>query len=375
MKKHIICLGLLLWVGQGMTATFCAKTTTQIQDALIAASNNGEDDEIRIEIGDYLTPNNNQFNFSNGESFDLSISGGWLSVGNLDCVVQRTYPLLTTLDGNNSSRVLIYGSGGFESNLTVSNLSIINGFTTVDGLNGGLGIYINNTLTQTGEVLVDQVYFAGNESPRGSALRMGGGYLLTVRNSVFENNTANGEGSVRVDLTANSFGLYFINNTLLNNQTNLSNSQIFNTSGLFLSLDENAQNAPQALVANNLFWDNENSDLYVGGNGGVSYLYNNNYERGGGSLTDVANNMSLPPMLSSTPLDFTPSPDSPLIDSGYGPFPEIVPLPFEQSLDPGVEDFDDGAPLGEPLGRIINLGIDIGAVEAPEKPIFKNGFE
>ncbi len=373
MKKLLMMVLLVLFFAHTQAAVFCVKSATQLQTALNDASSNGQDDEIRIQVGDYITPNS-QFMFINDEGFDLAITGGWFSIGNIDCVVQRTYPLLTTLDGNNSTPVMWFSSDGYAINVTVSNLSVINGFTTLSGLNSGLGLYITNT--QDSNILVDQVYFAGNQSPAGSALRMGGGHLLTVRNSVFQDNITNsGFGTLSVNMLADAKGFYFINNTLLDNQTDSTWNGNNNTAGLSMSLSENAQNIPQALIANNLFWGNENSDFFVSAVGGMTYLYNNNYENGGGTFADQANNMSLPPQLSAAALDFTPAPDSPLIDSGYGPFVPIITLPFEQNWHPGDEDFDDGAPLGQNLGRVIGSGLDIGAVEAPDYPIFKDGFE
>jgi len=373
MKKLTLLL-LILSYDPLLAATFCAKTSAQFQAALNQANANGENDEIRIQIGDHSTPGENQFNFLNSESQDLVISGGWISIGNIDCAVQSGYPQLTRLDGDGSSPVLWYVSDGFDGNLTVSNLSIVNGFTTLAGLNSGLGLYISNT--QSSSALIDRVYFADNQSPAGSAFRLAGGDLLTIRNSVFANNIADdGFGTLSINMLENAEGLYFINNTLVDNQTNSTWTGTNNTAGLSLSMAESMQNIPQTLIANNLFWGNENSDLFVSGAGGMAYLYHNNYELVGGTFADQANNLSLPPLLSTDPLNFTPTAQSPLIDTGYGPFVPIVTLPFEQNWYVGEADFDDGSPFAQANGRLIGLGLDIGAVEAPETPIFKTGFE
>jgi len=159
----------------------------------------------------------------------------------------------------------------------------------------------------------------------------------------------------------------------INNFTNAASTATSNTSGLSVNLNQSQQNIPQSLIANNVFWANENSDFYVTFSGGLNYLYNNNYEFGSGFFEDEANNMSVQPQLSPFLLNFTPEPGSPLIDRGLQmpDIPAIVPLTFLEEWDHGAEDFDRGI-----FFRVVNNRVDIGAVESPpEVPIFEDGFE
>ena len=383
--KHLIFTLVLLGMSTlTLGATFCVGDAAALQNALNVAENNGEDDSIRIKSGDYLTPNGQPFRFDNNEAHDLSISGGWSDFGQLSCFNQiGGDPYETTLDGNNATPVLWLTNNGHDGvDISVSDLSIINGDWDQPSGNGGL--WINHySQANTGSVLVDRMYFAGNDSGGGSALRIAGDHQFVVRNSVFSNNTTTGSGVVNLNTTVEAKGVHFINNTLMNNQTTSSSTTINNTSGLYVVLNEFEQDIPQALVANNLFWDNQVSDFYLGANGvlgagGLTFLYNNNFEGGyADGIADQANNSSLPPMLSQFILDFTPQFMSPLIDRGLVSLPNTVPPGFAHDWDPGTQDFDDvSGALTQSFGRVVNNRLDIGALEAgPETPIFKDGFE
>jgi hypothetical protein len=373
MKLIATCLLLIIIIGQNQAATFCINDANEFETALDQARQNNQDDHIKIRSGDYMTINNERFIYFNSEDFDLKISGGWVNFNQIDCFQQLGKPWDTTLDGNDLSEVLYIQNNDNSANITVENLTISSGFSDSVGNPGGLKIY--SDVDYSGKILLDQILFIGNEGPNGvgSALYVLNGHEITVRNSVFIFNTSNnGFGAAMFSLAANQRGVYFINNTLIYNDTNSEDTSVFNASGLYMILNDENGITPSALIANNLFWDNENSDFAVSFSGGKTYVYNNNYERGSGLIEDQAYNLSLPPQLAPAILDFTPQITSPLIDKGKR-MPEIIPIPtpFLLGWNHGNEDFDQGI-----FGRVINGRVDIGAVEAPpEPPIFKNGFE
>jgi len=230
----------------------------------------------------------------------------------------------------------------------------------------------------TGEVLIDRVYFADNFGFAGSAVNIFSGHDLgkfTIRNSVFVSNTTTaGAGVFLVNFSSSSVNteFYFINNTMMMNMSESTDTNA--VSGLRMNLTF-APN-PQVLLANNVFWLNENSDFDINASqNGLTYIYNNNYQQGQGQFEDEADNFAGDPMLA---MDYTPLPGSPLIDQGASPGELPISTPFLQGWDFGTSAFtDEGNPIvlfADP--RVVNGQVDIGAAEAPpEVPIFANGFE
>jgi len=352
---------------------YCVTTSQQLADALDDAKDNGQDDHIRIRSGDYLTLNNERFMFLNQENHDLIISGGWTPFNQINCFLQLADPLDTTLDGNDNNAVLyIQGTSQFTSDITINNLTITNGYSDASGVGAGL-MFNNNPSGFAGQVLIDRVLFLGNEGLHGAGLYYLGKGAVTVRNSVFMfNNTDIGSGAANFSMSADADGLLFVNNTLIMNTSDSASTSATNVGGLALNLNWDNGDTPDALLANNLFWDQNAYDFYITFSGGNTMLYNNNYENGGGLIADSANNLSLPPNLEPQLLNFTPAPGSPLNGKGLAmddPLP--MPTAFLQSWDHGSLDFDAGFTQRVAFGRV-----DIGAVEAPwEGPIFADDFE
>ncbi|MFC3192822.1 hypothetical protein ACFODZ_01085 [Marinicella sediminis] len=373
MKYLFITVTLILTSLSSFAATFCVSSSAELANALETAEDNGEDDHIRIQPGDYLTINNERFAFLNQEDHDLTISGGWTPFNQINCFFQLGTPLDTTIDGNDNSPVLYLQNNSVSSaKFTVSNMTIANGFSDNTAISGGLMFYTHNS-QYSGEILIDRVLFLGNEGNNGAALYQVGRGKVVIRNSVFMfNTTQNGNGSAYFSMDAEAAGLHFINNTLVFNNSGSASTAVTNVSGLLLNLNWDNGDTPDALIANNLFWDQNTRDFYVTFSGGNTMLYNNNYENGSGFFADTANNLSLPPGLEPQLLNFTPAPGSPLNGKGLA-MDDPLPLPtaFLESWDHGIEDFDGGFTTRVAFGRV-----DIGAVEAPwEGPIFADGFD
>jgi hypothetical protein len=371
MIKTITSLLLCTVIINTQAAVHCVSTSQEFKNALQTAGSNQEDDVIRLKNGDYFTINNTQFLYSYTENNALEISGGWFDFNQLECFSQTLNPMNTTLDANDQSIVLMftYNNDYPGVSFKISNLSILNGYHSQ---NVGSGIQMALPNNHNGDVIIDRVYFAGNDSDINGALTITWPKTVTIKNSVFQfNKSGEGDGVVQINLRAGNNGLYFINNTMLYNSHDVQIPDASTTTGLKVNIHSmDVDGFPKAFIANNLFWYNENTDIYLP-TIGTSYFFNNNFQTLQGHPDNAGDNMSQTPMLAPQILDFTPVTGSPLIDAGK-PAPVLItdpPYPFEESWGYGSQDFDG-------FSRVINNRVDIGAVEAPpEIPIFKDGFE
>ena len=367
-NARIIILGLLL-SGHSLAATFCVESVSELSDALSTASTNGQDDQIRIKSGDYVVGSSNDLRYYINEDHDLSISGGWSDLNQFNCIVQSTSPLSTTLDGDDQFLLLRLvdhsSSPDISAHFTISNLTFANAAVDSVYFAPALTIYWPD-LVHSGTVMIDRVFFFGNEGANTSAVKIHHGDRVTIRNSVFAyNHSDSGQGAVNINMHDTNTGVYFVNNTVLNNNHGSANPGPLTSAGLFVT------NVNNAFITNNLLWDNDGTDLSLMISGPNYYLYNNNIGASAGAAADhESGNLSAPPMLAPQILNFTPQPGSPLINLGRT-MPEIVPFPtpFHFGWDHGTSDFDG-------FSRVFGGRVDIGAVEAPpEVPIFEHGFE
>jgi hypothetical protein len=349
--------------------------------ALDTVESNGEDNVIRMTQGNYLTNGVTPFTYQAEDNQSLTLSGGWYNFSPIPnpCFSQAINPLDTVLDGNNLTNVMHLSNQPNKPNtdITIENLTISNGFsgTFSQVFSGSLsapGLTAYFHPGHLGSLHINQVMFIGNNTQTASisALYNHNSYFTNITNSVFvDNESKDGYGSVYIYQTHDAIGTYFVNNTLINNIDNQTAANPYTSTGLFIFQEGDSNGAPQGLIANNLFWDNEHNDITAMGEG-TYYLYNNNYQEREGVFADDVDNMSSAPLLGPQILDFTPQPGSPLINKGK---PEPVPLRgfnfFLQGWSYGNSDFDGG-------DRVVNNRVDIGAVEAlPEVPIFEDGFE
>lgn len=373
-KILMLCL-LFVFSMPLQAATFCVGTSSELTDALETAESNGEDNTIKIKVGDYLAAPTvgTQFRYLAESNQNLTLSGGWSDFNQIGCLVQNDNPMDTVLDGGGVNRVLSisHQQSSPDVNVKIENLTISNGHSS--GLSTpGMVLYFHPG--HQGTVELDRLFFISNQTDTAaiSALRIHDSYFTSISNSVFMyNHSKDGFGSVYMQQPQTAEGYYFVNNTLINNTNGQTAPNLYTSSGLMTHQTGGSTNTPQGLIANNLFWDNDHKDISATG-GGIYYLYNNNYQSREGVFVDDVDNMSEAPLLAPQILNFTPQPGSPLIDRGKR---EPMPLRgfnfFLQGWTYGSRDFDGGL-----LGRVINNQVDIGAVEAPpEVPIFKDGFE
>ena len=248
-----------------------------------------------------------------------------------------------------------------HANLELSNLFFFRG-NGPGGIGGALSI--NYPTGTQGDVLIENNAFLANAGNASTALYINIAKTATVRNNTFVSNHATTSGDI-IRINSGAYGIYFTNNTVLTNTHDNPSAQ----TAVYLQFT-----APsQAFVVNNVFWDNQDSDIAFFTSQGYSYFKNNNYQsirNGTASINEFSGNFSLDPQFEPSILFNVPSITSPLINAGIKN-PSIVGIP---------PDFDETWFIGDTdileENRILDGRIDIGAYEAVRgNNIFKNSFE
>jgi len=96
-----------------------------------------------------------------------------------------------TISGNGASRIFNFNAGGGNPTITVSGLTLANGFTTA---NGG-AILANNDPLVFSDLIFDSNQASGG-SANGGAIHVGSTSTVTLTNCTFTNNTAGNNGGV-----------------------------------------------------------------------------------------------------------------------------------------------------------------------------------
>lgn len=362
--KNLSLIILFLFSQMSLSATFCVSTSNELQNALTTAQGNGSSDYIYIKEGSYNVPNTG-FRYWSNENYDLEISGGWSSFFDNPCGLQSNDPYNTTLDGGGSNDgenlpiLYIFGFTGITTaDVTIKNILFINGYS---GISGGISITMNFS-EYSGHVKIENNAFIGNESPNyNSAVHAEGG-KITFKNNLVAGNHVNISNSVLLE-SFNATGIYVTNNTIIGNTSNSVSG--FSLGGLSLKVTGTSQ----ALIANNIFYNNDIRDLELEGDG-YKYSYNNNIV---GFQTGTADeeymNFSSVPVFESGILNYTPALSSDLINSGFQPIFLLPPVPFVYNWSLSSTDLAGNI-------RVQDNTVDVGAYEATaETPIFANGFE
>lgn len=172
MKKALILsiiFSISIFYTHLQAATFNVSTTQELRQALSAAAVNVQSDTIVLAAGTYATTDDGggTFNFTADESYDLTIQG--------------SSPDNVVLSGDNTDRVLKFDVNNSVQRIYLTNISIINGKSSVDG--GGIFSY---------EALhIENCIISGN-----TADGNGGGFFnldvsdITITNSIISGNTA-----------------------------------------------------------------------------------------------------------------------------------------------------------------------------------------
>jgi len=174
----------LLRPSVSLAGTFTVSSSAQLQAALRAAQNNGQDDTINIAPGAFNT-GIAEFSYiaAAGENFALTLTGAGAGV--------------TVLNGRGVTPVLkistlLVGSDG-QAKITISNLTIQNGKNTA-GEGGGLDLSTNG-----GSIVIENCRFLTNGSDGPAGTVRGGGALvqsaagdITMSNNSFTSNFVDG---------------------------------------------------------------------------------------------------------------------------------------------------------------------------------------
>ena len=331
------------WIGlvvssTGLAATFCVSTTSELQDALTSAADNGENDVILLEPGLYTV--GAPLTYQTYEDFDLSVSGGWEG-----CVSHHNDPRYTVIDGQSAHALMkLTAATGTSGNVSVGWITFQNGV----GEGGTNAVALTPYAGWEGTLLVENNVFRNLEG------RMDSGYTaiqldsdlgrLEVRNNLFVNN-ATESGISPLHLIANSTDFSYVgrftNNTVTANQSG--SYAVTATGGGIWS------------VANNVFWDNEGDDLALG-----TYVFLSNNDIGSFCCNpvDESGDISVDPgFVDPVGGNYRPGGSSPLAEAGRNDAPG------------GIGTFDLGGGL-----RMIGGTVDIGAYERQDA-LFGDGFD
>jgi hypothetical protein len=347
-RDGFLLLGLSLAACTGDAAEFCVDTGAELRQALMTASSNGEADVIKIEAGVYEGISAVAFAYSSSQNFGVSVAGGYLS----GCAVQLLQPGFTALSGSDARQVFsMHGASGSSGALSISNLTIRDGFTSQPG--AGLTIGGGGFL---GNVSVSRVVFSRNVSTSvGGGMTLYSEGLVNVVNNLFLLNRCS-QVNCAFSATVNAASpveprAWFGNNTIVGNAC-VSGSGCSAT-GARLG------GSASAVFYNNVFAANTLGDLALQNFGGSgTELYNNNLvSLSGTPPVAMEGNLAYanPQFVDLLDDDLRPAFDSPLRNAGTSTFALL---------------HDDLA--GE--ARVNEFVVDIGAYENHEQ-LFADGFE
>ena len=330
-------------------ASFCVGDTTELRAALQTAASNGEDDLVRIKIGTYrATSGASVASFSTTQDNALTIRGGYIELGMIDCVTSLNDPTLTIIDGEDvRSGLRLLGMSGSSPDLTVQNLSVTRG----NAAEVGGGLEVSGSAGFSGDVLIDRVHLRDNTALIGGALAGGTAGTFTVRNNVIRGNVGiNSTGGISLTVNhtdANDYRVWVGGNTFVVNACD---------SGPSCTAALRVGGSARAAVFNNAFVLSEGVDVAVSGPGPL-YLLNNNLLNWSGAPTVQSGSLAFadPGFVDLLGGDFRLADTSPLREAGTGAF-DLGPLDFR----------------GRP--RLNDAQYDIGAFEN-DRLVFRSGFE
>jgi hypothetical protein len=280
--------------------SYCVSTPSEFQAALddVAddGTNNGADAIIGVVAGMYAV--SSTLTYTNlAMTGTLDIEGGY----DAGCATRTGDALLTVLDGGGTKRVMFIENANADT--SVSGLTFQNGSKT--GAPAG-GLYINGAARDVAATTIVNNVFRNNQSDSYAgalaATTNGDGKVILVRGNVFYgNNAASAVGAVL--LIANGGQAQVYGNTVARNTIDNSN-----TGGLDCRGDGNCE------LANNILWDNDNSDLNLTSST-ASLDFNDIGTRTGGTVPteDVGNLAVDPRFVDADNGDFHLAGDSPLL--------------------------------------------------------------
>lgn len=355
-RRFVTTLLATLPLGVTHAAIFCPANETELRQALATAATNNEDDDIRLRPGTFYT-GGLKFSFNSAQDNSLSISGGWSDTLTLWCSQQSPSAAATILDGQSLTAVLDiqaydFGANGANKSVALSNLTIRNGYSTMQGESAGLGLAVGKQTLR----LQNTLLHGHNQAISGPPDIYTNAITLIGYNDVYVINNA------LYDLHSKyaNLGLFTVNASQTVYMHN--NTLVLGGAGLPALLDSNNGTAFRLVnnaIVGDIFFNSRNaSDLIR------PWLYFNignwnvgNSVRPPAIQADVGNQRNTNPGFVSAQ-DPRPALGSPLVNAGLN-------APFGGS---SAVDLD-----GNPR---VDLGtIDVGAWESTRERIFANGFQ
>ena len=147
---YLVLFSILFLHGQTHAATFCVSTAADLEEALLAAASNGEDDVIQLVQGTYA----GNFVYFSDESQNLNIEGGHDQA----CSMREVDSTNTVLDGLRTGTVLALNStqkAGIVADFVVDGLTLQNGVapavddSVIGGRGGGVFVSTRGSVTLT----------------------------------------------------------------------------------------------------------------------------------------------------------------------------------------------------------------------------------
>jgi hypothetical protein len=318
-------------------ATFCVSNVAELHTALVAASNNSENNTIKVVAGTYNSPSGGFLYFRTSGNFDFDLEGGW----NAGCTIQTPKASLTTLDGQSTHVVLaLFGNtAGLTGNLTLRYFDVYHG-ANENGYDAALQMYAYG-----GDVRIESCRFRNNVADTSSLMSIAShSGTITFAGNVVANNSAPGEEVVVTLNVNNDVGAVYVNNNTIADN-------VFASTVTAIG----AVKVNRATLSNNILINDGKREIYAADG---PLLLNNDIDfisatPGAGS----ADNIDVDPQFVST-TDHHIALTSPVRDAGDNTPPGGLPV------------YDLDGRQRKVFGRI-----DMGAYEAQGDNIFSDGFE
>ena len=394
MKRVLFLLWLTVWVPVAEAASFCVTSASELQAAFDTAENNGESDIIRIAEGGYTAPSGGFLfapNINGGidENSDIEIIGGWTEFLGTPCGLgPSTDPAKTVLSGGGVNRVMNLRLPQ-QGEVSIRNLTFIDGFSPDLAQGAGLRIYAAGTLGFSGTLTVQSNAFVANSAGYAAGLMIGllnnsgnnmqGTTFTNIRvlNNLFVENIArtgtSGALFIRLTTPLPQSGPTFdprpaltvALNTVINNISQA--PEFLGLEPLGDGVTIFSSGVSLGVLGNNL-WNNGDTDLKLVTEEAQSVNVRNNNI--GNIFQSVPadfyiNNLSIEPEYVECGvfcIERTPVGNSPLIDTG------ISPSPFGSAW--SLPDTDAAGDL-----RVRGSAVDIGAYEGTPEGVFSDRFE
>jgi hypothetical protein len=311
--RRVIALAVALYaLAAAVTAhahVFCVSTSQGLQDALDASSDggiyNGENNTVGLVRGTYrtgaATGNQAFFFYSSNSAHSIRLEGGFAA----GCLSesQNRKASLTVIDGHGATAVMKLRN--VLGDVDVDSLTFTNGQSGEPGA----GLQINYLITVNASVDIQTVIVSNNHSTvdGGGLFASGAGFEVNVLNSLFADNSADGNYGAGF---LGSYASYsqFVSCTVTRNTTPTGAGAI---GGFYFG------GSDSWLLLNNIFWANMNTGIYLAGPPST-LVYNDRGALAGVTPLNILGDASInPQFVDPDGGDFHLGADSPL--HGFSP--------------------------------------------------------